>query len=368
MTNYWDERTLLIYGLLGGYTRLSHEEINQVFNSLANIKGNVRFCISLLADLEEKQKIRVGIWLDLKKCRGQLDELPETEERNELIGKVQDLADWEIDGSSVLRGSIADLLEWEQIVTEELHGCLEFGIEVLAKKWLQGLVQDYLELFRQNELFTPTTGTYRSYHQQYLTLTEYLEKVTPSKKLYSPLLPEKLRFPELLYDLVDKDKLAIEGFDDLAKSVAVSDFTFGAVVNTGINGAKLKKSQRLSGKDVALEANSYDAANGILTILGTQINIIKQKNMKGAKREKKPAQLMRALFSPNTFPDAVAIRRVYPIDLRATKDQKYPRSVVNRASSLVSDINAIIQDTFELKGVIKSDDWKFYIDDRYLKK
>lgn len=114
--------------------------------------------------------------------------------------------------------------------------------------------------------------------------------------------------------------------------------------------------------NIKLEASSYDAANGLLTIHGQQVFIIKQPNMKGPKNEKYPAKLMRALFAVNTFPAAIPIRHIYPV-----KTEKYPPPIVKRVNKLVAQINEAILEKVPAKDVIKHDNFKFYINSIYLK-
>jgi len=357
-TPYWDKQTLTIYGLLGGYTRLSSQDVSQAVVDFTNQKSNVLRSIKLLAGLEEQRKVRVHhIWLNLRKYKDQLEELPESDGRNDLISKVQDVIDWEVDGHSVLRANILDLMEWEPMLTEELSGCLDFSIEVTAKKWIRGVVQEYLERYRQNDLFTPTDSSYIPYHQQYLALTDYLERSKPQQTLDSWLLRGKIRLLELVYDLVDKGKLVVEGF---------STPDFNPMVNTDVT--KGMNAQRVDLSQVRVEPSSYDAANGVLTILGEQIRIIKQPNMKGVKKEKLPAQLMRALFRTATFPSAVTFRTIFNVDPRTHRDGKYPSAVVNKASTLAAEINERIQEKLVGIKLVKSDDRTFFIDERYLKK
>lgn len=323
-----------------------------------NQEGNVLLGIKLLAELEERRKIQVyHIWLDLRKYRHQLEELPESDERDELINKVQDIIDWEGDGKSVLRANILDLLEWEPIITEQLNGCMDFIVEAKDKKWIRGVVQEYLERFRQNELFTPTASSYLLYRQQHLALTDYLERSNQQQTLDNRFLPEKIRLFELVYNLVDNGKLVIEGFEGKG---------FKPVINTDVG--KDVNAQRVDLSQIRVEPSSYDAANGILTILGEQIQIIKQPNMKGKHRERNPAKVMRALFRLATFPSAVTFRTIFSIDPRTHPEGRYPSGVVNKASTLAAEINERIQEKFVGIKLIKSDDKCFFIDDRYLKK
>lgn len=115
-------------------------------------------------------------------------------------------------------------------------------------------------------------------------------------------------------------------------------------------------------ENACVERNSYDAANGILMLMGEPINIIRQPNMRGRKNEKNPAKLLRALFDVNRFPDAIPIRDIFSVST-----QEYPLGVRKKAQALVAEINKRVQDKFEAEKLINCDKYKFYIEPRYLK-
>jgi hypothetical protein len=50
--NYWNETTVLLYGLLGGYTQLNREEVIKAVNQVTNVEGSVVRSIDVLAALE----------------------------------------------------------------------------------------------------------------------------------------------------------------------------------------------------------------------------------------------------------------------------------------------------------------------------
>jgi hypothetical protein len=367
ITQYWDERTLIIYGLLAGYTKLEPVEISETIKTLVNVQGNVRFCLELLATIEQMQRLNVaGLELNLRKYRGQLEDLSETDENTELIIKVDNKSDTELDDREVYFGNFAELLEQKEIVTEMLYGCITFEVRPVSKKWLHGVVQSYLALYRQNKLFSPTAGAYSTYHQQYVAMTDYLDTPEQPRKVSRFVLPTNVRLLEALYDLVDKDKIEITGFGELGTPDAIEDPTFGISVITDVD---IKDLQKTEIKGLKVEAHNYDPANGLLTIAGEHIKIIGQPNKKGKDKESKQAQLMRLLFYSLTFPNQVAFKAIYDdkdtyVDINRTK---YKADVVKKAASLAAAINKLVQEKLEVKELVKSDKYKFFINDLYLK-
>lgn len=358
---YWNDPTLIIYGLLGGFTQLTAEEINEALTHLINVDGNVITCIEVLATLEGLQKIRTGgVWLNLREYLGHLEDqnTEETDELTAIINKVQDMADWELDNRSVLKSNFMEVLEQREIVTEALHGCiLEFDVRVLEPGWIKQVLADYLERYRQNELFTPTAPAYVVYRQQLVAVTNLLESITLPKTISRFLMPSNVRFLESLYDLVDRRKIALVGFSDLAKPS--SDPLFGVVANS----VKQQSLRQVDTSRVRLEAGSYDPASGILKIAGEDVEIISQKNKFGKAKESKAARLMRLLFFVNTFSEPVPIRRVYTV-----RGDIYPQEVKKKARSLVTAINKKVKEKTGIDNLISCDGWRFYITDHYLKK
>jgi hypothetical protein len=358
---YWNDPTLIIYGLLGGFTQLTAEDINQALSDLMNVDGNVVACIEVLATLEGLQKIRTGgVWLDLREYLGHLDDqnTEETDELTAIISKVQNIADWEPDNRSVLRSNFMEILEQREIVTEALHGCIvEFSVRVLEQGWIKQVLLDYLERYRQNELFTPTAPAYIVYRQQLVAATNLLEVMTLPKTISRFLLPNNLRFLESLYDLVDRRKIALAGFSNLTKPS--DDPLFGVIVNS----VKQQSLRQVDTSRVRLEAGSYDPASGILKIAGEDVDIISQKNKFGKAKESKAARLVRLLFVVNTFPEPVSIRHIYTV-----RGDIYPQDVKKKARSLVTAINKKVKEKTGINDVISCDGWRFYITDHYLKK
>lgn len=358
-TPYWDEQTLLIYGILGGFISLNPKEVVESLNSVVNQDGSVLNSIYVLAALEGKQKIKTGdVWLDLRKYLHQLREAndPETDELDEVITKVQKIADSELDDREVLRSNFSELLQQRGILTEALHGCLEFHTKVLDKSWIRQLLRDYLEHYRNDELFTPTAPTYIPYSEQYVAITNLLEDSKYPAKITRFHVPDNVRFFESLYDLVDKAKIAITELGDLNSSVI--DPRFGVIVNSD----KKSSLRSVDRRYVSVEAKSYDPASGILTVTGQPIRIINQVNRLGKSKGSLQARLMRELFYEYTFPRGVPLRDIYP-----HKGESYPQEIIRKARELAAAINRKVAKEIGVADLIISNDWRFEINPRYLK-
>lgn len=358
-TAYWDEQTLLIYGILGGFISLNPQEMVKSLNLVINQEDNVLTSIHVLAALEGKQKIKTGgVWLNLRKYSQQLNEAndPETDGLDEVVGKVQKIAESELDDREVLRPTFAELLQQKDILTEALHDCIEFHIKVLDKSWIRQLVRDYLEHYRNDELFTPTAPTYIPYGEQYVVITNLLEDSEYPAKITRFHVPDNVRFFESLYDLVDKDKIVITEPSGLNNSVI--EPRFGLIV-----GSDKKNSLRPVDRSyVSVEAKNYDPASGILTVVGQPINIISQVNRLGKRKESNQAKLMRELFYEYTFPRGVPLRTIY-----AHKGESYPQDIIKKSRALTAEINRKVAQKIGVDDLIISNDWRFEINPRYLK-
>lgn len=359
---YWDDETLLIYGIFSGFVSLNPQEMVESLNVVANQKGSVLTSVHLLASLESKQKIKTGgVWINFRKYLHQLHEAnePETDELNKVIDKVQKIADSEVDDREVLRSNFSELLQQRDILTEALNGCLEFHIKVLDKWWVRQLLRDYIERYRNDELFTPTASTYIPYREQHVAVTNLLDDTKYPTKITRFLLPDNVRFFESVYDLVDTDRITITGFNELSTSVI--NLRFGLVIDSG-----KKKSLRSVDKTyVSVEAKNYDPASGTLMLLGQQIRMIEQKNKLGRKNESKQAQLMRELFIVNTFPQRVALKHIYPT--KGVETMGYPQDVIKKSRALAAEINRKVKAKIGVDDLIISDDWRFEINPLYLK-
>lgn len=358
-TAYWDDETLLIYGILGGFISLNPQEVVKSLNLVVNQESSVLTSIHVLAALEGKQKIKTGgVWLNLRKYLQQLHEAnePETDELNKVIDRVQEIADSEVDDREVLRSNFAELLQQKDILTETLRGCLEFHIKVLDKSWIRQLVRDYLERYRNDELFTPTAPTYIPYGEQYVAITNLLEDSEYPVKITRFHVPDNMRFFESLYDLVDKEKIAITELSDLNYSAI--EPRFGLVVDSDKKNSLRPADRRY----ISVEAKNYDPASGILTVVGQPINIIGQVNRLGKRKESKQAKLMRDLFYEYTFPHGVSFRNIY-----SHKGESYPQEIIKKSRALTAEINRKVAKKIGVDDLIISNDWRFEINPRYLK-
>lgn len=356
---YWDDETLLIYGILGGFISLNPQEVVKSLNLVVNQKGNLLTSIHVLAALEGKQKIITnGVWLNLRKYLQQLHEAndPATDELDEIIEKVQKIAESEPDDREVLRSNFSELLQQRDILTEAIHGCLEFHIKVLDKSWIRQLVRDYLERYRSDEVFTPTAPTYIPYSEQYVAITNLLEDSEYPINVTRLRIPKNVRFFESLYDLVDKDKIAITELSD--QNNTFIDPGFGLVVGSD----KKKKLRSSDRRYISVEAKNYDPASGILTVVGQPINIIGQVNRLGKRKESNQAKLMRELFYEYTFPRPVALRTIY-----SHKGESYPQHIIKKSRALTAEINRKVASKIGVDDLIIFNDWRFEINPRYLK-
>lgn len=356
---YWDDETLLIYGILSGFISLNPREVAESLNQAVNQEGSILTSIHIVAGLENKQKIKTNsVWLNLRKYLRQLQKAvdPETDELDGVIERVRKIADSEVDDREVLRANFSELLQQKDILTELLHGCLEVQIKVLDKSWIRQLVRDYLEYYRNDKLFTPTAPTYIPYEEQYVAVTNFLEDSKYPAKITRFHVPDNVRFFESLYDLVDKEKIVLTEMSNPNNSV--NDPRFGLIV-----GSDKKNSLRPADRRyINVEAKNYDPASGILTVVGQPIKIIKQPNKLGKTKESKQAKLMRKLFYQYTFPQGEALRGIYP-----HKGESYPQHVVKKARELVAAINRKVDAKIGVPDLIISDDWKFEINPDYLK-
>ena len=351
---YWDDETLLIYGILGGFISFNPQEVTKSLNLVVNQKGNVLTSIRVLAALEGKQKIKTGgVWINFRKY---LQQLHEANELDEVIVKVQKVADSEVDDREVLRPNFSELLQQQDILTESLHGCIEFHIKVLDKSWIRQLVRDYLEHYRNDELFTPTAPTYIPYGEQYVAITNLLEDSEYPAKITRFHVPDNVRFFESLYDLVDKEKIAVTALAN--PNSPIMEHRFGLIVDSD----KKNSLRPVDRKYISVEAKNYDPASGILTVVGQPINIIGQVNKLGKRKESKQAKLMRGLFYEYTFPHAVALRDVY-----THKGESYPQDIIKKSRALTAEINRKVAKKIGVDDLIISNEWRFEINPRYLK-
>lgn len=112
-----------------------------------------------------------------------------------------------------------------------------------------------------------------------------------------------------------------------------------------------------------VELRSYDIANGILTICGKQVEIIKQQNKKGKLYESKQARLMRLLFNDvNGDFGATPMRTV--VSVRAADFRPKHRKLVK---SYASEINGKLEREVSVKDFLLCNQQAVMINELYLK-
>lgn len=112
-----------------------------------------------------------------------------------------------------------------------------------------------------------------------------------------------------------------------------------------------------------VELGSYDIANGILTIAGRQVQIIKQPNKKGKHRESKQARLMRLLFNDVNSNFGVTPMRTV-LSVRAADFGPKHRKLVK---NYVSEINAKLEQEAAVKEFLLTNQLVVMINELYLK-
>jgi hypothetical protein len=111
-----------------------------------------------------------------------------------------------------------------------------------------------------------------------------------------------------------------------------------------------------------VERGSYDPANGMLTVSGKQVLIIKQQNQKGPQHESKQAKLMRLLFNDvkSNF-GTTAMRTVVSV-IPADFAPKHRKLV----KSYISEINKKIYQETGIKEFLLSNQHSVMINELYL--
>lgn len=112
-----------------------------------------------------------------------------------------------------------------------------------------------------------------------------------------------------------------------------------------------------------VELGSYDVANGILTIAGRQVQIIKQPNQRGKLREGKQARLMRLLFNDVNSDFGTATMRSV-LSVRTADFSPKHRKLVK---SYASEINAKLEQETAVKEFLLTNQFVVVINELYLK-
>lgn len=127
--------------------------------------------------------------------------------------------------------------------------------------------------------------------------------------------------------------------------------------------AKSKESTASLNQKIIVAPSSYDPVNGVLSIAGYNIPIIKQPSQKGILHESKQARIMRFLFKDvNTMRDGVPMRTI--LSVRASEFKPIHRKLVK---SYVSEINKKLPQELLIKELITTNQYAVMVDSRYLK-
>ena len=185
-------------------------------------------------------------------------------------------------------------------------------------------------------------------YEKALTLLKKLEAVKnyQNTRYGKPLNNESVHVYDSFRVEFDEEKL-------LELSKALSSDTLGTTSNPTQN-----PSER-----VRVEPKSYDFANGILTIDGKQVPVIKQSNKKGKLHESKQARLMRLVFNDVKGDFGIASMRSV-VSVRETLFGPEHRKLVK---SYASEINKKIEEEASVKDFLLTNQQAVMINEIYLK-
>lgn len=258
---YWDERTVFIYGLLAGYTKLKPKQVVGTLNEFVNDQHNVVHCINLLKELEIERLIIVGdLTVENTKYRHQLEAELDSDEDSNVLPKIEDALEAayidpyqkELDFSSVTK-----MVSHEGFITKSLHNCISFNLRIKDASQLTTKFSDYLSRFQKDELYSASKA-YTPYKEQRFTLLDWLDNPEVGDKLVRFMVSDTTRFLETLFSLVDEDRLFIKEFGDVRNT---NSPVFSTIV------------ERRSGEPARPQPPSYDAKTRQLTFLNATITI-----------------------------------------------------------------------------------------------
>jgi hypothetical protein len=143
-SGYWEEDTVLVYGVLSSFLDLSDDQINQLINNLIRF-NNSYFALELLASLEHEKLVKVKILsLDIehyiKEARDYIGEYGEE--------KLKDLK----------FASLSELLNDDYIESLFLTDCLELQVKVLNREAITAELISYLKGFIDDKYEKSSTG------------------------------------------------------------------------------------------------------------------------------------------------------------------------------------------------------------------
>lgn len=177
-----------------------------------------------------------------------------------------------------------------------------------------------------------------------------LDTTSKSEKPYPMMFVIRVKYDELL-----KFKRTLTDSDDPDVATNSSQESKNVPAKADTDQAPDKRAK--------VEQRSYDHANGILTISGRQVRIIKQPNQKGWKSESREARLMRLLFKDvNSNFGTTPMRSV--VSVRAYDFKPKHRKLVK---SYASEINRKIHQETGIKEFLLTNQYAVMINELYLK-
>jgi len=366
ISEYWDERTVFIYGLLAGYTQLKPAQLVNVLNEFVNEKQNLTHSVRILKELEVARLVYfTGVIVKLRQYRYQVSEELDDDEASRVLSATEDSLTQAYEDAyqkELDLVNITELASYADLVTEALHGCLSFGAYIQDRAKLQAIFADYLNRFKKDGLYVPTKG-YAPYVEQEQSILNWLGSSKGGSKLYRIGLPDTTRFLEALFVQVSEGRLAIKDYGGISNlsSPAFSVTVAKSVSHSGVNGFGAAH-QRIDINRLRVTPNSYAQASQVLNLAGVLIPITKQPQRKTETTE---AVFMRYLFGVKYFYDGLPIKKIYR--LNDVNNVKMRRKQLKKASSLLTAINNKLPEELKGQELIKMDKLKFYIPPHYKK-
>jgi hypothetical protein len=208
IADYWDDKRVYVYGLLGGYTQLSQGEVLTRLNELTNQKGYVETCLNLLGALEAKHKVETSnVQVKTDKY---LSQIPKVESGDkitdiEVLARLPDPK-----RLSPFHDNITSLLNDRDAFCDELYHCLSFNVDVLEPDWFKQTLGEYLNLFKLGTLDSQKVVQPWPYSKQRLAVNKYAALGFLTSADFAEER-QHMCLLETLFCLVDDGELTIEG-------------------------------------------------------------------------------------------------------------------------------------------------------------
>lgn len=186
---------------------------------------------------------------------------------------------------------------------------------------------------------------------------EYEKALTLLKKLEAVKNFQNTRYGELVINGTVYAHDAFEITFDEERLLKLSE-SLSSKTHSPTSSPEQTPSRRLK-----VEPKSYDFANGILTINGKQVPVIKQLNKKGKLHESKQARLMRLVFNDVKGDFGIASMRSV-VSVRETLFGPEHRKLVK---SYASEINKKIEEEASVKDFLLTNQQAVMINEIYLK-